>query len=72
MMEFSEDCESVQDHFRCRDIYSCNVVEGFWTMYDQPGYRGQQFFMRPGEYRKFSDWGSNSAINGSFRRVTEF
>ncbi|XP_060910640.1 beta/gamma crystallin domain-containing protein 1-like [Labrus mixtus] len=71
MMEFSDDCESVQDHFRSRDIYSCNVMEGYWTLYEHPSYRGRQFFMKPGEYRKFSDWGATCATTGSFRRITD-
>uniref|UniRef100_A0A3B5A9M8 Gamma-crystallin M2-like n=1 Tax=Stegastes partitus TaxID=144197 RepID=A0A3B5A9M8_9TELE len=72
MMEFSDDCESVQDHFRSRDIYSCNVMDGYWTLYEHPSYRGRQYFMRPGEYRKFSDWGATCATTGSFRRITDF
>lgn len=72
MMEFSEDCESVQEHFRSRDIYSCNVMEGYWTLYEHPNYRGRQYFLRPGEYRKFSDWGATCATTGSFRRITDF
>uniref|UniRef100_A0AAY4B2J9 Beta/gamma crystallin 'Greek key' domain-containing protein n=1 Tax=Denticeps clupeoides TaxID=299321 RepID=A0AAY4B2J9_9TELE len=72
MMEFSDDCESVQGRFRSRDIYSCNVVGGYWTMYEHPNYRGRQYFMQPGEYRKFSDWGATCATTGSFRRVTDF
>ena len=72
MMEFSEDCDSVQDRFRSRDIYSCNVMEGYWTMYEHPSYRGRQYFMRPGEYRKFSEWGATCATTGSFRRITDF
>ncbi|KAG7503136.1 hypothetical protein JOB18_032460 [Solea senegalensis] len=72
MMEFSEDCESVQDHFRSRDVHSCNVMEGYWTMYEHANYRGRQYFLRPGEYRKFSDWGATCATTGSFRKITEF
>ncbi|MCI4375820.1 hypothetical protein PGIGA_G00114190 [Pangasianodon gigas] len=72
MMEFSDDCESVHERFRHRDIYSCNVMDGYWTLYEHPSYRGRQYFMRPGEYRKFSDWGAVCATTGSFRRITEF
>ncbi|KAL6100476.1 uncharacterized protein ACO6RY_07620 [Pungitius sinensis] len=72
MVEFSDDCDSVQEHFRSRDVYSCNVVEGYWTLYEHPNYRGRQYFVRPGEYRKFSDWGATCATTGSFRRVTGF
>ncbi|XP_047226588.1 gamma-crystallin M2-like [Girardinichthys multiradiatus] len=72
MMEFSEDCESVQEHFRSHDIYSCNVMDGYWTLYEHPSFRGRQYFMSPGEYRKFSDWGATCATTGSFRKITEF
>lgn len=72
MMEFSEDCESTQDHFRSRDIYSCNVLDGYWTLHEHPNYRGRQYFLRPGEYRKFGDWGAACAATGSFRRITDF
>ncbi|XP_064826331.1 gamma-crystallin M2-like isoform X1 [Oncorhynchus masou masou] len=72
MMEFGEDCDSVQDRFRSRDIYSANVMDGYWTLYEHPNYRGRQYFMRPGEYRKFSEWGATCATTGSFRRITDF
>lgn len=72
MMEFSDDCDSVKDHFHSHDIYSCNVMDGYWTLYEHSNYRGRQYFMRPGEYRKFSDWGATCATTGSFRRVTDF
>eukprot|EP00062_Callorhinchus_milii_P014736 gi/632964224/ref/XP_007898296.1/ PREDICTED: beta-crystallin S-1-like [Callorhinchus milii] len=71
MMEFMDDCPSVYDRFHYRDIHSCNVMDGYWTMYDQPNYRGRQYFMRPGEYRRFSDWGSSSSTVGSFRRMRD-
>uniref|UniRef100_A0A4W3IUE3 Beta/gamma crystallin 'Greek key' domain-containing protein n=1 Tax=Callorhinchus milii TaxID=7868 RepID=A0A4W3IUE3_CALMI len=71
MMEFMDDCPSVYDRFRYRDIHSCNVMDGYWTMYDQPNYRGRQYFMRPGEYRRFSDWGAIVPSVGSFRRVMD-
>ncbi|XP_033865051.2 gamma-crystallin M2-like [Acipenser ruthenus] len=71
-MEFSDDCESVHDRFHSRDIHSCNVMDGYWTMYEHPNYKGRQYFMRPGEYRRFSDWGATCATVGSFRRITNF
>ncbi|XP_066544087.1 gamma-crystallin M2-like [Amia ocellicauda] len=71
MMEFMDDCPSVYDRFRFRDIHSCNVMDGYWTLYEHPNYRGRQYFMRPGEYRKFSDWGASCASIGSFRRVMD-
>ncbi|KAJ8396289.1 hypothetical protein AAFF_G00018660 [Aldrovandia affinis] len=72
MMDFSDDCESVQDHFRSRDINSCNVAEGYWTLYEHPSHRGRHYFLRPGRYRKCSDWGAICVTTGSFHRVTDF
>ncbi|XP_041118899.1 gamma-crystallin M2 [Polyodon spathula] len=72
MMEFMDDCPSVYDRFRYNDIHSCNVMDGYWIMYEQPNYRGRQYFMRPGEYRRYSDWGGMSSRIGSFRRIADF
>ncbi|XP_067843985.1 gamma-crystallin M2 isoform X2 [Heptranchias perlo] len=72
MMEFTDDCPSVHDRFRYRDIHSCHVMDGYWTFYEHPNYRGRQYFMRPGEYKRFSDWGATCPTIGSFRRVMDF
>ncbi|OCU00993.1 gamma-crystallin-2 [Xenopus laevis] len=69
MMEFSDDCPNTYDRFSFRDIHSCNVSDGHWMFYEEPNYRGRQYYLRPGEYRRFSDWGASSARIGSFRRV---
>uniref|UniRef100_UPI0037E8858B crystallin, gamma MX, like 2 n=1 Tax=Semicossyphus pulcher TaxID=241346 RepID=UPI0037E8858B len=68
-MEFMDDCPNVHDRFRFRDIYSCNVMEGFWIFYEHPNYRGRQYFLRPGEYRACGDWGCHNPMVGSFRRM---
>ncbi|XP_067844301.1 gamma-crystallin S-1-like [Heptranchias perlo] len=72
MMEFMDDCPSVYDCFRYHDIHSCHVMDGYWTFYEHPNYRGRQYFMRPGEYRRFSDWGGYRSTIGSFRRMRDF
>ncbi|XP_060684115.1 beta/gamma crystallin domain-containing protein 2-like [Hemiscyllium ocellatum] len=72
MMEFMDDCPSVYDRFRYRDIHSCHVMDGYWIFYEHPHYRGRQYFMRPGEYRRYSDWGGYSSTIGSFRRMRDF
>ncbi|MBN3297228.1 CRGS1 protein, partial [Amia calva] len=69
MMEFLEDCPNIYERFHYRDIYSCNVVEGYWIFYEHPNYRGRQYFMRPGEYRRCFDWGGMTPTIGSFRRM---
>ncbi|XP_059821932.1 gamma-crystallin S-1-like [Hypanus sabinus] len=70
MMEFMDDCPSLYDRFRYRDIHSCQVMDGYWTFYEHPNYRGRQYFLRPGEYRRYSDWGGYNSMIGSFRRLT--
>ncbi|XP_034564380.1 crystallin, gamma MX, like 2 isoform X1 [Notolabrus celidotus] len=71
-MEFMEDCPNVSDRFGFRDIYSCNVMEGFWIFYEHPHFRGRQYFLRPGEYRACGDWGCHNPMVGSFRRMRTF
>ncbi|KAJ1186806.1 hypothetical protein NDU88_003586 [Pleurodeles waltl] len=71
MMEFTEDCPNVYEEFNYNDIHSCNVLEGHWIFYAEPSYRGLQYYLRPGEYRRFTDWGAANARVGSFRRVQE-
>ncbi|XP_005994341.1 gamma-crystallin M2-like [Latimeria chalumnae] len=71
MMEFMEDCPSVYDRFRNRDVHSCHVMEGYWMFYELPNFQGRQYFLKPGEYRRYSDWGAMNPSVGSFRRITE-
>ncbi|CAL8301300.1 unnamed protein product [Lota lota] len=70
-MELMEDCPNLLERFHTRDISSLNVMEGYWMLYEHPNYRGRQYFLRPGEYRRYSDWGSSSPTFGSLRRFTE-
>ncbi|XP_066544093.1 gamma-crystallin M2-like [Amia ocellicauda] len=72
MTECMDDCDSVYDRFHYREINSCHITDGYWTFYEQPNYRGRQYFLRPGEYRRYSDWGGSSPMVGSFRRVMNF
>ncbi|XP_075140161.1 gamma-crystallin 1 isoform X1 [Leptodactylus fuscus] len=71
MMEFTEDCPQVHEEFNYHDIHSCNVLEGHWIFYEQPNYRGRQYYLRPGEYRRYTEWGAVTPRVGSFRRVQE-
>uniref|UniRef100_I3M2Q6 Beta/gamma crystallin 'Greek key' domain-containing protein n=2 Tax=Marmotini TaxID=337730 RepID=I3M2Q6_ICTTR len=72
MVEITEDCPSVQDRFHLSEIYSLNVLEGSWVLYELPNYRGRQYLLRPGEYRRHLDWGAVNARVGSLRRVMDF
>nr|XP_033801443.1 gamma-crystallin-1-like isoform X3 [Geotrypetes seraphini] len=69
VMEFTDDCPHVFEQFRFHDIYSCNVFDGYWIFYNEPNYRGHQYYLRPGEYKKYTDWGAINSTVGSFRRA---
>ncbi|XP_077334288.1 gamma-crystallin-3-like [Lithobates pipiens] len=69
MMEFTEDCPHVNERFRYNDIHSVHVQDGYWMFYEEPNYKGRQYYLRPGEYRRYSDWGATSPRIGSFRRL---
>ncbi|XP_069473456.1 gamma-crystallin-1-like [Ambystoma mexicanum] len=72
MMDFTDDCPNVYDRFNFNDIHSCNVFEGHWIFYEEPNYKGRQYYLRPGEYRRCSDWGAMSPRIGSFRKMGFF
>lgn len=72
MHELVDDCPNVQDQLSMSDFNSCNVMDGHWLLYDQPNYKGRVYYLRPGEYRRYSDWGGISPRIGSIRRITDF
>ncbi|MGH0139992.1 UNVERIFIED_CONTAM: hypothetical protein FKN15_021672 [Acipenser sinensis] len=72
MMEFSDDMPSMQERFQGREVHSCNVLEGAWVFFEHPNYRGHQYLLEKGEYRRYTDWGALHPIIGSFRRIMEF
>ncbi|VTJ55423.1 Hypothetical predicted protein [Marmota monax] len=71
MMELTEDCSCIQDRFHLSEIRSFHVLEGCWVLYEMPNYRGQQYLLRPQEYRRYQDWGAVDAKAGSLRRVVD-
>ncbi|XP_041857180.1 gamma-crystallin M2-like isoform X2 [Melanotaenia boesemani] len=72
MMDLKDDCPSVMDRFHINDIFSCNVTHGNWLFYEHPNYRGRMYLIRPGEYKRFSEWGGRSARIGSIRRIMDY
>ncbi|XP_054333763.1 gamma-crystallin D [Pongo pygmaeus] len=72
MIEFTEDCSCLQDRFRFNEIHSLNVLEGSWVLYELSNYRGRQYLLMPGDYRRYQDWGATNARVGSLRRVIDF
>ncbi|XP_027729547.1 gamma-crystallin D-like isoform X1 [Vombatus ursinus] len=71
MSELTDDCPRIHDRFQLNEIHSFNVLEGCWVLYEMPNYRGRQFLLRPGEYRRYLDWGAVNAKAGSLRRVMD-
>ncbi|KAI5621442.1 crystallin, gamma S2 [Silurus asotus] len=47
------------------------VLKGYWIFYEHPNYRGRQYFLEKGDYRKPVDWGAVCPTVQSFRRLTE-
>ncbi|XP_073491037.1 gamma-crystallin M2-like [Aquarana catesbeiana] len=72
MLEATDDCSSVSNRFNHHDIQSCNVFDGYWVFYELSNYKGCQYYLRPGEYRRFTDWGAQNARVGSFKQITDF
>ncbi|XP_053326771.1 gamma-crystallin 1-like [Spea bombifrons] len=70
-MEFTDDCPNVFILFHFRDIHSCNVLEGHWIFYEQQDFRGRQYYLKPKEYKRCTDWGALTPRVGSLRRVQE-
>uniref|UniRef100_A0A452H9Z9 Beta/gamma crystallin 'Greek key' domain-containing protein n=1 Tax=Gopherus agassizii TaxID=38772 RepID=A0A452H9Z9_9SAUR len=53
------------------DHFQCSLVLGHGILYEMPNYRGRQYLLRPGQYRRFSEWGAMSGRVGSLRRATD-
>ncbi|KAM4698462.1 gamma-crystallin-3-like [Rhinophrynus dorsalis] len=70
-MEFNDDCYNVYEQFPYHDIHSCNVFEGYWIFYDEPNFKGRQYYLRPGEYRRYTDWSAVNSRVGSLRRAMD-
>ena len=71
MSELTEDCSCIHDRFRLNELHSLHVLEGCWVLYEMPNYRGRQYLLRPGDYRRYHDWGAMDARVGSLRRVID-
>lgn len=71
VIEVMDDCSSVLDKFHWREVHSCRVLGGWWVFYEHPNYKGRQYLLEKGEYRKPTDWGAVCPAVQSFRRVTE-
>ncbi|TDG96272.1 hypothetical protein EPR50_G00238320 [Perca flavescens] len=71
VFEATDDCPSVLENFHWREVHSCRVLGGWWVFYEHPNYKGRQYVLEKGEYRKPVDWGAVCPTVQSFRRLTE-
>lgn len=72
MMDLMDDCPSVMERFHLNNIFSCHAVSGNWLFYEHPHYRGRMHLIRPGEYKRFTEWGGRSARVSSVRRIADY
>uniref|UniRef100_A0A8C9SES5 Beta/gamma crystallin 'Greek key' domain-containing protein n=1 Tax=Scleropages formosus TaxID=113540 RepID=A0A8C9SES5_SCLFO len=71
MLELTDDVPLLVDRFSRREIHSCNVLDGAWVFYEHPNYRGRQYLLERGEYRRFTEWNALHSTVGSIRRVQD-
>ncbi|XP_030642733.1 gamma-crystallin 2-like [Chanos chanos] len=72
MMDLTEDCPCLMDRFHMNDIFSCKVMTGHWLFYERPNFRGRMYLIKPGEYKRFSEWGGINARVGSIKRILDY
>uniref|UniRef100_A0A665WG57 Gamma-crystallin M2-like n=1 Tax=Echeneis naucrates TaxID=173247 RepID=A0A665WG57_ECHNA len=72
MLECSDDMINLPDRWRLREVHSAQVQDGAWVFYELPNYRGRQYLLERGEYRRFNEWAAMNPNVGSFRRVHDF
>lgn len=68
-VQLSDNMPTFHERWQSRDVQSCKVFEGAWIFYEHPNYRGRQYLLEKGEYRRYSEWGGRQPNVGSVRRV---
>lgn len=72
MMEFNEDVSNLPERWHLQEVHSSHVMDGAWIFYELPNYRGRQYLLEKGEYRRFIEWAAMNPTVGSIRRVHDF
>ncbi|NXA16894.1 CRGB protein, partial [Ibidorhyncha struthersii] len=55
MLELTDDCPAVPGCIHLPEICSLNALGHSWILYEMPNLRGQQYLLKPREYRRFLD-----------------
>ncbi|XP_028289527.1 gamma-crystallin B-like [Parambassis ranga] len=71
MLECTEDVNNLHERWNLREIQSAQVQDGAWVFYELPNFRGRQYLLERGEYRRYIEWAAMNPNVGSFRRVRE-
>ena len=71
-IELADNMASLHERWHDREVNSCKVFEGAWVFYEHPNYRGRQWLLERGEFRRFTEWGGLQGNVGSVRRVKDF
>ncbi|XP_063070208.1 gamma-crystallin M2-like [Engraulis encrasicolus] len=71
MHECMDDCDNMMGRYQMNHCMSCHVMDGHWLMYEQPQYRGRQWYFPPGEYRNWSNMGYPDMRFNSMRRIMD-
>ncbi|KAA8593077.1 hypothetical protein FQN60_018532 [Etheostoma spectabile] len=72
MLESTEDLKNLLERWNLLEIHSAQVQDGAWVFYELPDYRGRQYLLERGQYRRFTEWAAMNPSVGSFRRVINF
>ena len=72
MLECTEDLDNLPERWHLQEAHSVQVQDGAWVFFELPDYRGRQYLLERGEYRRFTEWSAMNANVGSFRRVYNF
>uniref|UniRef100_A0A8D0A2W0 Crystallin, gamma S3 n=1 Tax=Sander lucioperca TaxID=283035 RepID=A0A8D0A2W0_SANLU len=72
MLECTEDLKNLPERWHLLETHSAQVQDGAWVFYELPNYRGRQYLLERGEYRRFTEWAAMNPNVGSFRRVLNF
>ncbi|KAK2905682.1 hypothetical protein Q8A73_009625 [Channa argus] len=72
MLECTEDVKNLPERWHLPEVHSAQVPEGNWVFHELPNYRGRQYLLERGQYRRFNEWAAMNPTVGSFRRVRDF
>uniref|UniRef100_A0A8B9QK33 Beta/gamma crystallin 'Greek key' domain-containing protein n=1 Tax=Apteryx owenii TaxID=8824 RepID=A0A8B9QK33_APTOW len=64
MLELTDNCPSVPDYIHLSEIHFLNILDGSWILNEMPNFRGRQYFLKLGQYRRFLDRGAVNAKVG--------